>query len=149
MDGFSDRESLYYPSQLPLTTTLSTTDHPIFDAVRTPLFPKLASGQYFVAVQDMLEIVPSGGHMCPQRRIVQEEGKVATLVVTLPVRYKGGPPVVIDFEAGKRYYGRGGKAGNFERSAVLGDCDHEVESVQKGIIGRDSSSTCKFSGFSV
>lgn len=133
MDGFSDRESLFYPSDLPLTTTLDISSHPILDAIRTALFPKLASGQYLVAVRDMLEIVPAGGHMCPQPRIAQEEGTVATLVVTLPVRFKGGVLVVTDFDGNEeKYYGRGGKSGDLEWTAFLGDCDHEVESVQKG-----------------
>lgn len=133
MDGFSDRESLFYPQRLPLTTTLDIANHPILDAIRTALFPKLASGQYLVAMQDMLEIVPSGGHMCPQRRIAQEEGKVATLVLTLPIRYKGGALVVTDFEGNEeKYYGRGGKPGDLEWTAFLAECDHEVESVQKG-----------------
>lgn len=134
MDGFSDRESLYYPANLPLTSTLELANHPILDAIRTALFPRLASGQYLVAVRDLLELVPTGGHMCPQRRLPQEEGKVATIIVTLPVRYRGGALVIHDFEGNEeKYYGRGGKPGDLEWTAFLADCDHEVETVQRGV----------------
>lgn len=134
MDGFSDRESLYYPASLPLTSTLELANHPILDAIRTALFPRLATGQYLVAVRDLMEIVPTGGHMCPQRRLPQEEGKVATIIVTLPVRFRGGALVIHDFEGNEeKYYGRGGKPGDLEWTAFLADCDHEVETVQRGV----------------
>ncbi|EJD01863.1 uncharacterized protein FOMMEDRAFT_134522 [Fomitiporia mediterranea MF3/22] len=134
MDGFSDRESLYYPPNLSLTTTLELAGHPILEAIRTTLFPRLASGQYLVAVRDVMQLVPTGGHMCPQRRLTQEEGKVATLVVTLPVRFRGGALTVHDFEGNEeKYYGRGGKPGDLEWTAFLADCDHEVETVHRGV----------------
>lgn len=69
MDGFSDRESLYYPPNLPLTTTIELANHPILDAVRTSLFPRLATGQHLIAIKDKMELIPTGGHMCPQRLI--------------------------------------------------------------------------------
>ncbi|THH09011.1 hypothetical protein EW145_g2319 [Phellinidium pouzarii] len=134
MDGFSDRESLFYPPNLALTATLELASHPILDAIRTALFPRLAAGQYLVAVRDMMQLVPTGGHMCPQRRLTQEEGKVATLIVTLPVRFRGGALTVHDFEGNEeKYYGRGGKPGDMEWTAFLADCDHEVETVHRGV----------------
>ncbi|KAI5119467.1 hypothetical protein M0805_007201 [Coniferiporia weirii] len=134
MDGFSDRESLFYPPNLPLTATLELASHPILDAIRTALFPRLAAGQYLVAARDMMQLVPTGGHMCPQRRLTQEEGKVATIIVTLPVRFRGGALTVHDFEGNEeKYYGRGGKPGDMEWTAFLADCDHEVETVHRGV----------------
>lgn len=134
LDGFSDRESMYYPPNLPLTATLELANHPILDAVRTSLFPRLATGQHLIAVRDLLELVPTGGHMCPQRRAPEEEGKVATIVVTLPIRFKGGALVVHDFEQNEeKYYGRGGKPGDLEWTAFLADCDREIETVQRGV----------------
>lgn len=134
MDGFSDRESLFYPPNLPLTATLELANHPILDAVRASLFPRLATGQYLVAVRDVMQLVPTGGHMCPQRRLTQEEGKVATIIVTLPVRFRGGALTVHDFEGNEeKYYGRGGKPGSLEWTAFLADCDHEIETVKRGV----------------
>lgn len=134
MDGFSDRESLYYPKKLPLTCTLELANHPILDAVRSTLFPRLSNGQYLIAVRDVMQLVPTGGHMCPQRRLTEEEGKVATIIVTLPVRFRGGALTVHDFEGNEeKYYGRGGKPGDLEWTAFLADCDHEVETVHRGV----------------
>ncbi|KAH8112813.1 hypothetical protein DFH11DRAFT_1604082 [Phellopilus nigrolimitatus] len=105
MDGFSDRESLFYPPDLSLTSTLELANHPILDAIRTALFPRLAT-----------------------------EGKVASIIVTLPVRFRGGALTVHDFEGNEeKYYGRGGKPGDLEWTAFLADCDHEVETVHRGV----------------
>ena len=72
--------------------------------------------------------------MCPQRRLTKEEDKVATIIVTLPVRFRGGALVVHDFEGNEeKYYGRGGKPGDLEWTAFLADCDHEVETVHRGV----------------
>ena len=72
--------------------------------------------------------------MCPQRRLTQEEGKVATIIVTLPVRFRGGALTVHDFEGNEeKYYGRGGKPGSLEWTAFLADCDHEIETVKRGV----------------
>ncbi|KAL5520878.1 hypothetical protein ACEPAF_2881 [Sanghuangporus sanghuang] len=134
LDGFSDRESLFYPPNLALTTTVELASHPILDAIRTTLFPRLTAGQYLVAVRDVMQLVPTGGHMCPQRRLTQEEGKVATLIVTLPIRFRGGALTVHDFEGNEeKYYGRGGKPGDLEWTAFLAECDYEVETVHRGV----------------
>ncbi|TDL27905.1 hypothetical protein BD410DRAFT_712793 [Rickenella mellea] len=133
LDGFSDRESLYYPPTLPVTATLELANHPILDAIRSTLFPSLATGHHLVAVRDKLEVIPTGGHMCPQRRIAKNDGKVATIVVTLPVRFRGGALVIRDFDGNtEKYFGRGGKSGDLEWTAFLADCDHEVETIHKG-----------------
>src|SRR5438128_2443153 len=38
-ETFTDRESLFYPLNLPLTTSLELANHPVLDAVRSTLFP--------------------------------------------------------------------------------------------------------------
>lgn len=71
--------------------------------------------------------------MCPQRRTINNEGKVSTLIVTLPVRFRGGALVIHDFDGNReKFYGRGGKSADMEWTAFLAECDHEVETVQKG-----------------
>jgi hypothetical protein len=47
------------------------------------------------------------------------------IIVTLPVRFRGGALVVPYPD------GRGGKNGDIEWTAFLPDCDYEIETVQK------------------
>ncbi|TFY79753.1 hypothetical protein EWM64_g4257, partial [Hericium alpestre] len=49
-------DSLYYPSNLPLTTSLEIANHPILEAVRNTLFPTLPGGHYLTALRDKLEV---------------------------------------------------------------------------------------------
>ncbi|GBE83479.1 hypothetical protein BKA93DRAFT_723708 [Sparassis latifolia] len=125
-----DNESLFYPPTLPLTTTLEIANHPILDAVRTTLFPSLPTGHYLTAIRDRLEICLKGNRILAQPR--PNDSRVATIIVTLPVRYRGGALVVRNAEAVERFYGRGGKSGDLEWTAIMADCDYEVECVQKG-----------------
>lgn len=130
-DGYPDRESLFYPTNLPLTATLELANHPVLDAVRNTLFPSLPTGHYLTALRDKLEVIVDGGRMGPRGRA--NDGRVATVCVTLPVRFRGGALVVRDADGrDERFYGRGGKAGDMEWTAWLNDCQHEVETVQKG-----------------
>lgn len=126
-----DRESLFYPPNLPLTTSLELGNHPVLDAVRNTLFPALPTGHYITAARDKLEIIIDGGRMAPQPRA--NDGRVATIIITLPVRFRGGAMFVRDAEGrDEKLYGRGGKTGDMEWTAFLVDCEHEVEPVQKG-----------------
>jgi hypothetical protein len=60
-------------------------------------------------------------------------GRVATISVTLPVRFRGGTLVIYDPEGNQeKFYGRGGKSGDLEWTAFLADCSYEVETVEKG-----------------
>lgn len=72
--------------------------------------------------------------MGPQSRTLRNDGRVATLSVTLPVRFRGGGMIVRSdsFDTEEKYYGRGGKTGDMEWLAFLTDCDYEVETVEKG-----------------
>lgn len=126
-----DRESLFYPPNLPLTASLELANHPVLDALRNTLFPALPTGHYITAVRDKLEIIIDGGRMAPQPRA--NDGRVATIVVTLPVRFRGGAMFVRDAEGrDEKFSGRGGKSGDLEWTAFLAECEHEIETVQKG-----------------
>ncbi|KAK7678715.1 hypothetical protein QCA50_018297 [Cerrena zonata] len=131
LEDFSEHESLFYPTNLPLTATLEIANHPILDAVRNTLFPALPVGHYLTSMRDKLEIWLPGGGMKPLRR--PNDTRVATIFVTLPVRFKGGALVVRSAEAAEeKFHGRGGKAGDMEWTAFMGDCDHEIQPVLKG-----------------
>jgi hypothetical protein len=129
------KESLFYPPNLPLSATLEIANHPILDAVKNTLFSTLPVGHYLTAVRDRLEVVPKGGRMIPQPKPL--DARVATIIVTLPVRYRGGALVVRDVDENEEIYhggGRGGAigVGHLEWTAILADSDYEVEEVTKG-----------------
>lgn len=73
-DDYRDGESLFYPPNLPLTSTLDLANHPILETIRNTLFPMLPSGQFLTAVGDKLEVVASGGRMTPQSRPASTDG---------------------------------------------------------------------------
>ena len=140
----STRESLFYPPNLPLSATLEIANHPILEAVRNTLFSTLPTGHHLTAVRDMLEIVPKGGRMTPLPK--QADGRVATVIVTLPVRYRGGALIIRDPTTdGEEIYRGGGKShtsaqghtgvgiDHLEWTAFLANCDYEVEEVTKGL----------------
>ncbi|GAW01470.1 hypothetical protein LENED_003069 [Lentinula edodes] len=121
-DDYSDNESLFYPPNFPLTTSLEIANLPILDAVRSSLFPLLPQGHYLTVMRDKLEVVVKGGRMGPQPRSLRNDGRVATIVVTLPVRFRGGSFIVRDSEGyEERYFGRGGKNGDMEWLAFSAD----------------------------
>ncbi|KAI0043047.1 hypothetical protein FA95DRAFT_1609701 [Auriscalpium vulgare] len=124
-------DSLYYPTNLPLTTSLEIANHPILESIRNTLFPALPNGHYLTAVRDKLEIVTEGSRMSAQPP--EGDSRVATVVVTLPVRYRGGALVVRSDEGEEETSnGRGGKSGHVEWTAYLANCTAETEPVQKG-----------------
>ena len=128
---YPDREALFYPHNLPLTATLELANHPVLDAIRNMLFPSLPTGHYLTAIRDKLEVMSAGSRMGPQ--LPAKDGRVATIVVTLPVRFRGGALIVRDAEGStEKFQGRGGKTGDMEWTAFLTDCEYEVETVQKG-----------------
>lgn len=133
LNDYAEQESLFYPPSLPLTASLELANHPVMDAIRDTLFPSLPVGHYLTAVRDKLEILPSGSRLATQPRSLRNDGRVATIIVTLPVNYRGGALVIYDAE-GQRdtFSGTGVKSGDLEWTAFLADCDYEVEPVQKG-----------------
>lgn len=132
LNDYAEHESLFYPPNLPLTTSLELENHPIMDAVRDTLFPSLPAGHYLVATKDKLEVLVTGSRLGLQSRGLRNDGRVATISITLPVRYRGGALVVRDVEGEEKFFGAGGKSGDIEWTAFLADCEYEVETVQKG-----------------
>jgi hypothetical protein len=127
----ADSESLFYPTNLPLTTSFELANHPIIEAVRNTLFPTLPGGHYLYAVRDKLEIFPTGASMDEQA--LSGDTRVATVIITLPVRFRGGALIVNAAEGGEeRFQGRNWKSGQMEWVAYLSDSTAEVETVQKG-----------------
>ncbi|KAF9071698.1 hypothetical protein BDP27DRAFT_1361637 [Rhodocollybia butyracea] len=134
-DDYSENESLFYPPgpAFPLTTSLEIANQPILDAIRSSLFPLLPQGHYLTVTRDKLEMVVKGGRMGPQPRTLRNDGRVATIAVTLPVRFRGGKFLIRDAEGHEeKYFGRGGKDGDMEWVAFTVDCEYEVETVTKG-----------------
>ncbi|KAJ3765846.1 hypothetical protein FB446DRAFT_431266 [Lentinula raphanica] len=132
-DDYPENESLFYPPNFPLTTSLEIANLPILDAVRSSIFPLLPQGHYLTVMRDKLEVIVKGGRMGPQPRSLRNDGRVATIAVTLPVRFRGGSFIVRDAEGyEEKYFGRGGKSGDMEWLAFSADCEYEVEPVTKG-----------------
>ena len=143
----STRESLFYPPNLPLSATLEIANHPIIEAVRNTLFSTLPKGHHLTAVRDMLEIVPKGGRMTPPPKPI--DNRVASIIVTLPVRYRGGALIIRDpntiDDANEEIYRGGGKShtsaqghtgvgiDHLEWTAFLANSNYEVEEVTKGL----------------
>jgi len=132
-NDYVDRESLFYPTNLPLTVSLELANYPILDAIHAGFFPSLEPDKYLIATRDKLEVLVNGGRMGVQPRMLRSDGRVATIVVTLPVRFRGGA-LVIQSEDGRveKYHGRGGKPGDIEWVAFLNECEYEMETVTKG-----------------
>lgn len=132
-NDYADRESLFYPTNLPLTVSLDLANYPVLDAIRAGFFPNLEPDKYLVAARDKLEVLVNGGRMGVQPRMLRSDGRVATIVVTLPVRFRGGA-LVIQSDDGRveKYHGRGGKPGDVEWVAFLNECEYEMETVTKG-----------------
>ncbi|OSD01068.1 hypothetical protein PYCCODRAFT_1413425 [Trametes coccinea BRFM310] len=129
--GYAENETLFYPPSLPLTATLELANHPILEAVRNTLFPALPVGHYLTAVRDKLELWPKGNAITVQSRPL--DNRVATVLVTLPVRFRGGSLVVRSVDGmEEKFYGRGGKGADLEWAAFLSDCDYEIQPVRSG-----------------
>jgi hypothetical protein len=75
----------------------------------------------------------NGSRIAPQLPSIHNDGRVATISVTLPVRFRGGSLVIRDpVGSEEKYFGHGGKGDHIEWTAFLADCEYEVEPVQKG-----------------
>lgn len=130
---YSEHESLFYPPNLPLTTSLEIANLPILDGIRNVLFPLLPQGHYLTVARDKLEVVIKGSRMGPQPLTLRNDGRVATIAVTLPSRFHGGKFIIRDAEGHEEeYFGRNGKDGDLEWVAFTADCDYQVETVTKG-----------------
>ncbi|KAF4613027.1 hypothetical protein D9613_010828 [Agrocybe pediades] len=129
-----DREGICYPPTLPLVSTLELSNYPILDAVRGALFPVLTPNQHLTAVRDELDVINAGSYISSNSPAqLRKDQRVATIIVTLPVRYQGGIITVRDSEGREdKFVGNGGKPGNIEWVAFRSDCSFAVEPVQSG-----------------
>ncbi|KZS96750.1 hypothetical protein SISNIDRAFT_406878 [Sistotremastrum niveocremeum HHB9708] len=141
--SISTDEPMIFPPNLAYSSTLDLTNHPVLETLRNVLFPHIPSGHYLIAQRSHLEIVVQGTRPGPLNSSRWDDGsKVATLILTLPVRFRGGslvvrPPEQLTTEAPlseEHFRGRGGKAvgGEIEWTAFLADCEHSVEPIEKG-----------------
>ncbi|PIL29126.1 hypothetical protein GSI_09174 [Ganoderma sinense ZZ0214-1] len=128
---YAETETLFYPPSLPLTATLELANHPILEAVRNTLFPALPVGHYLTALRDKLEVWPSGNAPLIQPRPI--DNRVATVLITLPVKFRGGVLVVRGTDGREeRFHGRGGRPGDLEWAAFMSDCEYEIQTVRSG-----------------
>ena len=102
--------------------------------MRTSLFPTLPSGHHLVIVRDRLDVINNGCHLANQNpAVLNNDGRSATIVVTLPVRFRGGASIVRDsLGREERFLGSGGQAGDIDWLAFPSDCEYRIETVQKG-----------------
>lgn len=133
--NYGGQQALFYPTNLSLTATLDISNYPILDAIRNTLFPYLPLGQYLTSRLDRLDVVENGSRLVSHSPAqLRNDNRAATIVITLPVRYRGGAIVVRDAEGGEeRFQGSGGKSGDLDWIALRSDCTYEVENVQKGV----------------
>lgn len=133
---------LVWPSLLPFSTTFELANHPVLDTIRSVLFPSCYPGTYLFVVRDTLEIILAGAHSEPQRpstsRGLDGAKLVATVIVTLPVRFRGGALKVCNPEGDEerffppaQFVGAQGEM-QLPWTAFLADCEHEVEYVEQG-----------------
>ena len=134
--AYAEREGLFYPHNLPATTSLEISNYPVLDAVRSALFPVLPPGQYLTTVRDGLDIIDEG-HRIARHSPAQtrNDKRVATIVVTLPARFRGGA-IVVTHQSGavEKFAGGGGKNSDIDWVAFRAECEYEIEQVQKGIL---------------
>ncbi|KNZ71697.1 hypothetical protein J132_07609 [Termitomyces sp. J132] len=131
--AYPNRSSLIYPSDLPINFSLDLANHPILDAVRNTLFPNLPDGNYLSTVRDKLEIVNAGSRLNLQPHSLRQDGRTATIIVTLPSRFEGGALIVHNPQGlQETYLGRSGRIDEIEWTAFLPDCGYEVDTVQRG-----------------
>ncbi|KDQ06759.1 hypothetical protein BOTBODRAFT_121049 [Botryobasidium botryosum FD-172 SS1] len=128
-----DRHSLTFPSYLPVALSLDLCSHPILDAVQSVLFPNHQMGHHIVAVRDKVELYAPGSYS----RVVFDplqprvDALVATIVVVLPVRFRGGAMIIRRNGLEERFTPQA-KAGELEWTAFRSDCDQEVQRVESG-----------------
>jgi len=130
----NQQQALFYPTNLPLTTSLEIANYPILDAIRDSLFPNLPPGKHFTATLDRLDVVENGSRLAVQPPAhSRNDDRAATIIINLPVRFRGGAIVVRDPQGREEIFQTaGGKTGDIDWIAVRADCSYEVQPVQKG-----------------
>ncbi|KAJ7061715.1 hypothetical protein C8F01DRAFT_1286717, partial [Mycena amicta] len=138
------QEAYYYPPNLPLTPSLEIANHPILDAIHTGLLPNLPPGTHLTATRDRLDVLLAGGRLPPQpspQALAQarRDNRVATLSITLPVRFTGGALSIRDpFDGRLERLDTIGATlpgqiqSDLEWTAFLGECEYDVDVVTRG-----------------
>ena len=98
----SESDSLFYPMNFSLTTSLKLSNYPILEVVRNSLFPTLPGGHYLQTVRIKLNILPTGASIDVQ--VLASDSCVATVFVTLLVQYRGGAFMVHPPESGEETF---------------------------------------------
>lgn len=134
---YMDRESLFYPPTLPLTISLDImSNYPILDGVRNALLPNLPPGHYLTAVRDKFELILDGSRLERQTANTRNDGRAATVIVTLPVKFTGGALIVRDPATGAQetftMKTKPGESNELEWVAFMANCEYETQVVDTG-----------------
>ena len=102
--------------------------------MRTSLFPTLSPGDHLFAVRDRLDVINTGCHLANQNpAALNNDGRSATIIITLPVQFRGGLLIVRDSLGNEdRFQGSGGQPGDIDWVAIPADCEYRIDVVQKG-----------------
>ena len=132
--NYGDRDALYFPENLSYTPSFEIANHPILDSVHASLHPQLPLGTRVFAVRNRLDVINSGSHLANQNpALLSNDGRSATIIVTLPVRFHGGALVVRDSRGHEERFQRlGEQPGEIDWLAFPADCEYRIETVQKG-----------------
>ncbi|KAG8991029.1 hypothetical protein FRB94_012887, partial [Tulasnella sp. JGI-2019a] len=138
----------------PITTSFELASYPILDTVKRTLFPTTPEGYHLVSSLNRIDVYcPGAASYEPLRNPQQaqqrtEHEPVAHVIVTLPMRFRGGVLSVAKDGNTDTFWGRGtlsagsvdsgktGGLGNLEWIAYLGngECDYvRVDKVESGV----------------
>lgn len=135
-----DKSKRVWPFKRPFSLSFDIANHPIIDTIRSILFPKIYPGSYLYAVRDNLEIFLPGTRSNAWRSSPSQgysgATRVATLILTLPMLYRGGASVVRNLHGSvERFYSPAQNSPGdttLHWMAFVSDCEHEVEVVEQG-----------------
>jgi hypothetical protein len=127
--------AMMYPAQLPFSTTLELANRPILAAIQSSLVPVLPPGHYVTAVRERLDVLMTSGRSFSGRTPNAGDGRIATLLVTLPVRFRGGDLVIrshFDGRTERFHHSKKGHSGQLEWVAWTEGSEVEIETIKKG-----------------
>ena len=132
--NYGDRDALFFPENLSYTPSFEIANHPILSSVHASLYPQLPLGNHVFAVRNRLDVIISGSHLANHNpALLSNDGRSATIIVTLPARFRGGDIVVRDPRGHEERFQRlGEQASEIEWLAFPADCEYRIETVQKG-----------------
>ena len=132
--SYGDRDALFFPENLSYTPSFEIANHLILGSVHASLYPQLPLGNHVFAVRNRMDVINAGSHLANQNpALLSNDGRSATIIVTLPVRFRGGDLVIRDARGHEERYQRlGEQAGVIDWLAFPADCEYRIETVQKG-----------------